>query len=147
MGVEMRRVAHTHSVTVEQHASRQAGTRQTHTHGDQWFRKHFRRLRYSIPTYLPILLGCTQPGPYDCLPRTPHLLGTVRWSNFDRRDPKMEVFLQSTEATPWGYLLTWMLTPRKPPVDTMFMAAMAMVLPWKFVEDLQSFVRNTKHWH
>ncbi len=25
---------------------------------------------------------------------------TVRWSNFDRRDPKIDVFLQSTEATP-----------------------------------------------
>jgi hypothetical protein len=34
--------------------------------------------------------------------------------------------------------------PQKPPVDTMFMAAMAMVLPWKIVEDFQSFVKNTK---
>jgi hypothetical protein len=34
--------------------------------------------------------------------------------------------------------------PRKPPSDTMFMAAMAMVLPWKIVEDSQSFVENTK---
>jgi hypothetical protein len=31
---------------------------------------------------------------------------TVRWSNFDRRrDPKMGVFLQSTEATACGHLL------------------------------------------
>ncbi len=30
---------------------------------------------------------------------------TVRWSNFDRRDPKMGVFLQSTEATSCGHLL------------------------------------------
>jgi hypothetical protein len=30
---------------------------------------------------------------------------TVRWSNFDLRDPKMGVFLQSTEATPCGHLL------------------------------------------
>jgi hypothetical protein len=30
---------------------------------------------------------------------------TVRWSNFDRLDPKMGVFLQSTEATPCGHLL------------------------------------------
>ncbi len=29
----------------------------------------------------------------------------VRWSNFDLRDPKMGVFLQSTEATPCGHLL------------------------------------------
>ncbi len=29
----------------------------------------------------------------------------VRWSNFDRQDPKMGVFLQSTEATPCGHLL------------------------------------------
>jgi hypothetical protein len=30
---------------------------------------------------------------------------TVRWSNFDRRDPKMGVFLQRTEATPCGHIL------------------------------------------
>ncbi len=30
---------------------------------------------------------------------------TGRWSNFDRPDPKMGVFLQSTEATPCGHLL------------------------------------------
>ncbi len=30
---------------------------------------------------------------------------TVRWSNFDRRDPKMGVFLQSTEAIPCVHLL------------------------------------------
>jgi hypothetical protein len=28
----------------------------------------------------------------------------------------------------------------------MFMAAMAMVLPWKIGEDLQSFVKYTKLW-
>ncbi len=33
-------------------------------------------------------------------------ISTVRWSNFDRLDPKMGVFLQSTEATPCGHLLT-----------------------------------------
>jgi hypothetical protein len=66
---------------------------------------------------------------------------TVRWSNFDWRDPKIGVFLRSTEATPCGHLLTWKLTPENPPVDTMFMAAMAMVLPWKIVEDFQSFVK------
>ncbi len=71
---------------------------------------------------------------------------TVRWSNFDRRDPKIRVFLQSTEATPCGHLLKRKLTPDKPPADTMFMAAMAMVLPWKIVEDFQSFVTNTKLW-
>ncbi len=32
-------------------------------------------------------------------------LTTVRLSNFDRRDPNMGVFLQSTEATPCGHLL------------------------------------------
>jgi hypothetical protein len=31
--------------------------------------------------------------------------------------------------------------PRKPPPDAMFMAAMAMVLPRKIVEDFQSFVK------
>ncbi len=31
--------------------------------------------------------------------------GTVRWSNFDRKDPKMGVFMQSTEATSCGHLL------------------------------------------
>jgi hypothetical protein len=30
---------------------------------------------------------------------------TVMWSNFDRLDPKMGVFMQSTEATPCGHLL------------------------------------------
>jgi phospholipid-translocating ATPase len=30
---------------------------------------------------------------------------TVWWSNFDRWNPKMGVFLQSTEATPCGHLL------------------------------------------
>jgi hypothetical protein len=29
---------------------------------------------------------------------------TVRWSNFDRLDPKMGVFLQSTEAIPCGHV-------------------------------------------
>jgi hypothetical protein len=70
--------------------------------------------------------------------------GTVRWSNFDRRDPKMWVFLQSTEATTCGHLLKWKLTPKTPPADTMFMAAMAMVLPWRIVEDFQSYVKNAK---
>jgi hypothetical protein len=36
-----------------------------------------------------------------------------------------------------------MLTPENPPADTMFMAAMAMVLR-KIVEDLRSFLKNTK---
>ncbi len=67
---------------------------------------------------------------------------TVRWSNFDPRDPKMGVFLESTEATPCGHLLKWKLTPENPPVDTMFMAAIAMVLPWKIVEGCQSFVKK-----
>jgi hypothetical protein len=31
--------------------------------------------------------------------------------DFDYRDPKMGVFLQSEEATPCGHLLTWTLTP------------------------------------
>ncbi len=39
------------------------------------------------------------------------------------------------------------LPPKTPPADTMFMAAMAMVLPWKIVEDFKSFVKkNTKLW-
>ncbi len=33
------------------------------------------------------------------------LVPTFRWSNFDCRDPKMGVFLQSTEATPCGRVL------------------------------------------
>jgi hypothetical protein len=32
--------------------------------------------------------------------------------------------------------------PQKPPADTMFMVAMAMVPPWKIVEDFQSFVKK-----
>jgi hypothetical protein len=71
---------------------------------------------------------------------------TVRWSNFDRRDPKKGAFLPSTEATPCGHLLKWKLTPENPPADTMFMAAMTMVLPWTIGEDFQSFVKNTKLW-
>jgi hypothetical protein len=39
---------------------------------------------------------------------------TVRWSNFDCRDPKMGVFLQSTEATHCGHHLKWKLTPENP---------------------------------
>ncbi len=70
---------------------------------------------------------------------------TVRWSNFDPLDPKMGVFLQSTEATPCGHLLKWKLTPKNPPVDTMFIAAMAMVLPRKIVEDSQSFVKKIRN--
>ncbi len=54
--------------------------------------------------------------------------------------------LQSTEATPCGHLLKWRLTPGNPPADTMFIAAMAMVLPWKIAEDFQSFVKNTNFW-
>ncbi len=30
---------------------------------------------------------------------------TVRWSNFDRRNPKLGVFFHSTQATPCGHLL------------------------------------------
>ncbi len=70
---------------------------------------------------------------------------TVKWSDFDRRYPKMGVFLQSTEATPCGHL-KWKRTPENPPVDTMYMAAMAIVIPWKIVEDFQSFVKNAKLW-
>jgi hypothetical protein len=32
-------------------------------------------------------------------------LRTVWWSNFDRWDPKMVIFLQNTEAMPCGHLL------------------------------------------
>ncbi len=67
---------------------------------------------------------------------------TIRWSNLDRRDPKMGVFLPRTETTPCGHLLKWKLTPQKPPVDTIFMAAMAMFLLWKIVDDLQSFQKK-----
>ncbi len=70
---------------------------------------------------------------------------TVRWSNLDRLDPKMGVFLQSTEATRCGHVLKWKLTPENPPADTTFMAAMAMVLPWKITDDFQCFfvkIRN-----
>jgi hypothetical protein len=59
---------------------------------------------------------------------TPWRQHTIRWSNFDRWDPKIGVFLQSTEATPCGHPLKGKLTPENPPVDTMFMVAMAMVL-------------------
>ncbi len=68
-----------------------------------------------------------------------HMHCTVRWSNFDRRDPKIEIFLQSTKATPGGHLLRWKLTPENPPMYTMCMAAMAIVLPRTIVEDFQSF--------
>ncbi len=53
----------------------------------------------------------------------------------------MGVFWQSTEVTPCGHLLKCKLTPENPPADTMFMAAMAMVLPCKIVEDFQSSVK------
>ncbi len=32
--------------------------------------------------------------------------------------------------------------PENPPADTMFMAAMAMGLPWKMVEDFQNVVKK-----
>ncbi len=35
-------------------------------------------------------------------------------------DPKMGVFLKSTEATPCGHLLTWKLIPKNPLADTKF---------------------------
>jgi hypothetical protein len=41
----------------------------------------------------------------------------------------MGVFLQSKEATPCGYLFKTKLTPENPTADTMFMAAVAMILP------------------
>ncbi len=54
----------------------------------------------------------------------------------------MGVFLfQSTEATPCGHILKWKLNPKNPAADTMFMAAVAMVLPWKIPEDFQGFVK------
>jgi hypothetical protein len=34
--------------------------------------------------------------------------------------------------------------PQKPTANTMFMAAMAMVLQLKIAEDFQSFIKNTK---
>jgi hypothetical protein len=43
-----------------------------------------------------------------------HFIRTVRWSNFDRLDPKMGVFLQSTDATPCLHALKWKLTPKTP---------------------------------
>jgi hypothetical protein len=67
---------------------------------------------------------------------------TIRLSNFDRWDLKMGVFLQCTGATLCGHLLEWKLTPENPPADTMFMAAMAMLLPWKIIEDIQSFEKK-----
>ncbi len=47
------------------------------------------------------------------------------------------VSLQSTEATDPLRTSSWMKAypPPNPPANTMFMAAMAMVLPWKIVED------------
>jgi hypothetical protein len=42
------------------------------------------------------------------------VLSTVRWSNFDRLDPKMGVFLQSTEATPADMFLNESLPPETP---------------------------------
>jgi hypothetical protein len=39
---------------------------------------------------------------------------TVMWSNVDRRDQKMGVFLQSTEATPCCGHLKWKLTSENP---------------------------------
>jgi hypothetical protein len=58
----------------------------------------------------------------------------------------MGVFLQNSEAIPYGHLFKWKLTPENPTGDTIFMAAMAMVLPWRIVEDFQSFVKSTKLW-
>jgi hypothetical protein len=50
----------------------------------------------------------------DFKPRFAFQQCTVRLSNLSW-DPKMGVFLQSTEATPCGHFLKWKLTPKKPP--------------------------------
>jgi hypothetical protein len=39
---------------------------------------------------------------------------TDRSSNFEHRDPKVGVFLKSTEATPCGHFSKWKLTPENP---------------------------------
>jgi hypothetical protein len=70
----------------------------------------------------------------------------VRWPQFDHQDPKMGVFLKSKQASPCGHSLEWKLTPKTPSADTMFLAAMAMVHPWKIVEDLQVSYKSTKLW-
>ncbi len=57
----------------------------------------------------------------------------------------MGVFLQSTEATPCGHLLKCKLTFENPLRDTMFMAAMVLVLQWKIVKDFKSFVKKKKY--
>jgi hypothetical protein len=50
-----------------------------------------------------------------------------------QRRPPADIFLNES------------LPPENPPADTIFMAAMAMVLPEKIVEDFQSFVyKKTK---
>ncbi len=43
--------------------------------------------------------------------------------------PKNGGFLAKYRRDPCGHLLEGKLTPENPPADTMFMAAMAMVLP------------------
>jgi hypothetical protein len=96
---------------------------------------------FCLPVQLVTILNPVSNFQFEC-----SLLSTVRLSNFDRRDPKMGVFLQSTEATSRRHLPKWKLTPKNPPEVTMFMAAMAMVFLWKIVEDFQTFVKNTKLW-
>jgi hypothetical protein len=43
-----------------------------------------------------------------------YLIKTPRWSNFDRQNPKMGVFLQSTEATLADMVLNQSLPPKIP---------------------------------
>jgi hypothetical protein len=69
---------------------------------------------------------------------------TVRWSNFDRRDPKKEFSRKVQRRPPADIFLNEGLPHENPLADTMFMAATAMVLPRKIVENFQSYVKNTK---
>jgi hypothetical protein len=58
------------------------------------------------------------------------VLDTVRWSNFDHHaGPKTGGFLAKYRGDPLRKSSKMKAYPSKPPADTMFMAAMAMVLP------------------
>jgi hypothetical protein len=66
---------------------------------------------YGFVVYLTSNISLSKTGHYSFRQAVHTLftdgerLTTVRWSNFDRLDPKMGVFLQSTQATPCGHVL------------------------------------------
>ncbi len=57
----------------------------------------------------------------------------------------MKVFLLSVEATPWGHLLKWKLTPQKHPCGHHVHGRHGHRSPVKIVEDFESFCKKKQN--